>query len=206
MELPLHGKSNGGKIAVRATLALKGELPIAGTNVTAIVKNACLIEVDTPLAHILMTDYGAAFGLYGFVHSNTLMFLPRHARPSMVALLSCFCCFNSLYGILCATAYCAARIFIPSISASSACGFGCKFYPKCRADPVRPWPEALDIARLARGAKPKGAVLFVNHIRGGGTERHAQDLAALLETTAEAFLLAVISLNGRDSSCRLRSQ
>jgi O-antigen biosynthesis protein len=55
-----------------------------------------------------------------------------------------------------------------------------------RADPVRPWREALDIARLARRAKPKGAILFVNHIRGGGTERHAQDLAALLENSGSA--------------------
>ena len=53
------------------------------------------------------------------------------ARPSMVALLSCFCCFNCLnclYGILFATAYCVSRIFIPSISASSAWRFGCIFH------------------------------------------------------------------------------
>jgi glycosyltransferase involved in cell wall biosynthesis len=55
-----------------------------------------------------------------------------------------------------------------------------------RSDPVRPCREALDIARLARRAKPKGAILFVNHIRGGGTERHAQDLAALLENNGSA--------------------
>jgi glycosyltransferase involved in cell wall biosynthesis len=52
--------------------ALKAELPIARTRATTLVKNACPIEVDTPLAHILMTDYGGAFGLYGFVHSRTL--------------------------------------------------------------------------------------------------------------------------------------
>ena len=54
------------------SLSKKAELPIARTRATALLKNACPIEVDTPLAHILMTDYGGAFGLYGFVHSRTL--------------------------------------------------------------------------------------------------------------------------------------
>jgi len=36
------------------------------------MKNSCLITVDTPNAHILMSDYGAAFGLYGYVHSTSL--------------------------------------------------------------------------------------------------------------------------------------
>jgi GT2 family glycosyltransferase/glycosyltransferase involved in cell wall biosynthesis len=55
-----------------------------------------------------------------------------------------------------------------------------------RADPVQPCREALDIARLAHRAKRKGAILFVNHDRGGGTERHAQDLAGLLEENGYA--------------------
>jgi glycosyltransferase involved in cell wall biosynthesis len=36
------------------------------------MKNSCLITVDTPNAHVLMSDYGAAFGLYGYVHSTSL--------------------------------------------------------------------------------------------------------------------------------------
>jgi glycosyltransferase involved in cell wall biosynthesis len=39
---------------------------------TALMKNSCLITVDTPNAHVLMSAYGAAFGLYGYVHSTTL--------------------------------------------------------------------------------------------------------------------------------------
>src|SRR2546430_13022635 len=30
------------------------------------------------------------------------------------------------------------------------------------------------------------SILFVNHVRGGGTERHAQDLAAILEDNGSA--------------------
>lgn len=44
----------------------------APAKATTPVKNSCLITVDTPLAHILMTNYGAAFGIYGYVHSTTL--------------------------------------------------------------------------------------------------------------------------------------
>jgi GT2 family glycosyltransferase/glycosyltransferase involved in cell wall biosynthesis len=40
---------------------------------------------------------------------------------------------------------------------------------------------ALDMARLARRARGRGAILFVMHNWGGGTERHAQELAGLLE-------------------------
>lgn len=47
-------------------------------------------------------------------------------------------------------------------------------------DPVRPLRESLDLARLANRAG-KGAVLFLNHTWGGGTERHAQEMAGLLE-------------------------
>jgi hypothetical protein len=43
------------------------------------MKNSCLITVDTPHAHLLMSDYGAAFGLYGYVHSTTL-------RPTSIKL------------------------------------------------------------------------------------------------------------------------
>ena len=44
----------------------------APAKATALMKNSCLITVDTPNAHVLMSDYGASFGLYGYVHSTTL--------------------------------------------------------------------------------------------------------------------------------------
>jgi glycosyltransferase involved in cell wall biosynthesis len=47
-------------------------------------------------------------------------------------------------------------------------------------DPIGPLREALDVARL-RSRAGRGAMLFVNHTRGGGTERHAQEMARLLE-------------------------
>jgi glycosyltransferase involved in cell wall biosynthesis len=49
-----------------------------------------------------------------------------------------------------------------------------------RDDPVRPYREALDLARLALRAG-RGAMLFVTHRWGGGTERHVQDMRLLLE-------------------------
>jgi GT2 family glycosyltransferase/glycosyltransferase involved in cell wall biosynthesis len=49
-----------------------------------------------------------------------------------------------------------------------------------REDPVRPMRESLDTARLANRAG-KGAMLFITHTRGGGTEQHVQDMARLLE-------------------------
>jgi GT2 family glycosyltransferase/glycosyltransferase involved in cell wall biosynthesis len=54
-----------------------------------------------------------------------------------------------------------------------------------KADPVHSVREALDIARLANRAG-KGAVLFFIHSWGGGTERHAQELARLLEAHGTA--------------------
>ena len=48
------------------------------------------------------------------------------------------------------------------------------------ADPVKPFREALDIARL-RSRAGRGAILFVSHSWGGGTERHIRELAAALE-------------------------
>ena len=44
----------------------------ARAKATALMKNSCLITVDTPNAHVLMSDHGAAFGLYGYVHSTSL--------------------------------------------------------------------------------------------------------------------------------------
>lgn len=70
-----------------------------------------------------------------------------------------------------------------------------------RADPARPWREALDMARLARRITPNGAVLFVTHLLGGGTERHVQDLAALLEKNGVAVFFC---RPAEDRSQRLR--
>jgi GT2 family glycosyltransferase/glycosyltransferase involved in cell wall biosynthesis len=49
-----------------------------------------------------------------------------------------------------------------------------------REDPIRPFREALDLVRLTNRSG-KGAILFFNHSLGGGTERHAQEMAQLLE-------------------------
>lgn len=49
-----------------------------------------------------------------------------------------------------------------------------------RNDPVRPYREAIDIARLAHRAQRR-AILFVTHSLGGGTERHVRDLSGMLE-------------------------
>jgi GT2 family glycosyltransferase/glycosyltransferase involved in cell wall biosynthesis len=48
-------------------------------------------------------------------------------------------------------------------------------------DPVQACRAALDAARLSHRAQ-RGAMLFVTHGLGGGTERHVQDMAQLLET------------------------
>jgi O-antigen biosynthesis protein len=64
-----------------------------------------------------------------------------------------------------------------------------------RADPVRPFREALDIARLANRAGA-GATLFVTHTWGGGTERHVQDMARILEAEGvPAFFCRVSARN-----------
>ena len=48
------------------------------------------------------------------------------------------------------------------------------------ADPVKPLREAIDVARLKSRAG-RGAILYVSHTWGGGTERHVRELAAALE-------------------------
>jgi O-antigen biosynthesis protein len=49
-----------------------------------------------------------------------------------------------------------------------------------QADPVKPARRALDVARLKQRSAG-GAILFVLHGLGGGTEQHALEMAALLE-------------------------
>jgi hypothetical protein len=49
-----------------------------------------------------------------------------------------------------------------------------------KEDPVRPYREALDEARIRRHANNR-AMLFITHRVGGGTERHIVELSRLLE-------------------------
>lgn len=57
----------------------------------------------------------------------------------------------------------------------------------CARDPARPLRRHIDAARLARS--PRQRLLFVMHKGGGGTEKHVRELAALLETDCEVFIL-----------------
>lgn len=50
------------------------------------------------------------------------------------------------------------------------------------ADPVAPWRERVDAARIKRRFAGRPAVLFVGHNRGGGTERHLREMQELLES------------------------
>lgn len=62
-----------------------------------------------------------------------------------------------------------------------------------RDDPIRPYREALDKARLMCRAR-KDAMLFITHTWGGGTERHVQDLSRLLEANGvPVFFCRIIS-------------
>lgn len=54
-------------------------------------------------------------------------------------------------------------------------------------DPARPMRANVDLARLA--ASPRPRLLFVTHQWGGGTEKHVQDLARLVEDRAEVLVL-----------------
>ena len=57
----------------------------------------------------------------------------------------------------------------------------------CARDPARPARRRIDNARLARSSRFR--LLFIMHRGGGGTEKHVRDLAALLESTCEVFIL-----------------
>ena len=57
-----------------------------------------------------------------------------------------------------------------------------------REDPLRPLRMRLDVARLERAASPIGAVLLVAHARGGGTEKHVQELGSLLREEGRAVV------------------
>jgi GT2 family glycosyltransferase len=55
------------------------------------------------------------------------------------------------------------------------------------ADPARQLRRRVDWARLIKSGRP--CLLFVTHQEGGGTEKHVQDLAGLLETQFEVLIL-----------------
>ncbi|HEX5313145.1 glycosyltransferase, partial [Aquabacterium sp.] len=55
-------------------------------------------------------------------------------------------------------------------------------------DPVRPYREAIDLARLSMKSE-KGSMLFVTHSWGGGTEVHVQEMKALVE--AQGFQVLI---------------
>lgn len=54
-------------------------------------------------------------------------------------------------------------------------------------DPARQARLAIDVARLRASSKPR--ILMINHQRGGGTERHCQELAETLEHSVEWLIL-----------------
>jgi GT2 family glycosyltransferase/glycosyltransferase involved in cell wall biosynthesis len=56
-----------------------------------------------------------------------------------------------------------------------------------RKDPARPYRLMVDFMRLKARSRP--VVLFVTHRRGGGTERHIQELATHLSDQAEVLAL-----------------
>ena len=57
----------------------------------------------------------------------------------------------------------------------------------CSRDPARLFRRRVDTIRLARSPRPR--LLFIMHKGGGGTEKHVRELAALLQSDYEVFLL-----------------
>ena len=57
----------------------------------------------------------------------------------------------------------------------------------CARDPVRPFRRRIDSARLECSPRPR--LVFIMHKGGGGTEKHVRELAQLLESEYEVFLL-----------------
>jgi glycosyltransferase involved in cell wall biosynthesis len=57
----------------------------------------------------------------------------------------------------------------------------------CARDPARLFRRRIDTARLARSPRPR--LLFITHTWGGGTEKHIQELAEILESDFEVLIL-----------------
>ena len=64
----------------------------------------------------------------------------------------------------------------------------------CDKDPARILRRQIDTARLMRSQRRK--LLFITHARGGGTEKHVQELAKLLEADFDVLILRPTSLEG----------
>lgn len=64
----------------------------------------------------------------------------------------------------------------------------------CAKDPARILRRRVDTARLNRSQRQR--LLFITHTWGGGTEKHVQDLATLLEPDFEVFILRPTGLQG----------
>lgn len=63
-----------------------------------------------------------------------------------------------------------------------------------KEDPARVARLQVDLARIRASGLP--SLLFVSHVGGGGTERHLRELAALLATQANVFLLRPAAQDG----------
>ncbi|WP_159999570.1 glycosyltransferase [Roseomonas sp. 18066] len=68
-------------------------------------------------------------------------------------------------------------------------GYGRMISDFVARNPMQPYREALDLARMA-SRSGGGSILMVTHHWGGGTERHVQDLSTLLEAEGVATFVA----------------
>ena len=57
------------------------------------------------------------------------------------------------------------------------------------ADPIAAWRARVDAARIKGRVAGRSAMLFIGHNRGGGTDRHIEEMAALLETCGTPVVL-----------------
>jgi GT2 family glycosyltransferase/glycosyltransferase involved in cell wall biosynthesis len=69
-----------------------------------------------------------------------------------------------------------------------------------KQDPIRPYREAIDVARLGKRGRV-GTILFITHSLGGGTERHVRELAELLENSGTPVLFCCVD---RENSSHIR--
>jgi len=71
----------------------------------------------------------------------------------------------------------------------------------CRSDPIRPYREAVDVARVANHlrSKEERRFLFISHNWGGGTERHVQNMITLLRE--QGFSVLVMRPVADDDTC-----
>ncbi|MBK8536471.1 MAG: hypothetical protein IPL59_15880 [Candidatus Competibacteraceae bacterium] len=58
------------------------------------------------------------------------------------------------------------------------------------ADPAKPLRQAVDAARLLNSNLP--IVLFISHLQGGGTIKHAEELAVLFNNQMQTLLFGPV--------------